>query len=271
MFGYSSACAVRWGLCLASFLGGAPLLAHADTPPPTAPGAALPAALPAAAPTVEPDSEPAPAALRPAPPPPVAAPLLTRQRDRGFALLCNFSARLFMIAADGSNTPSQTPLQGGVFGGYKLNRWVFGLGFDISSFDTETIYSDGRNTARGVVSNTGFVFSPGAQVAILRSSDQRIEFLGALQVGLGSIVARSYQEPELPVEQQVVDNQSTFYLQYRIAPGLRFWALPQLAFNLLTGISGDHLFTFIDNPSGNQTNQRGTTAFFLNFGAMGVF
>jgi hypothetical protein len=194
-----------------------------------------------------------------------------RQKETGITLLCNFSARLFMIAADGSNTPSQTALQGGVFGGYKLGRFLVGLGFDLSNFDTETVYSDGKNTARTVVSNTGFVFSPGAQVAILRSSDQRLELIGAASLGLGSIVARNYSDPEIAPELQTYNDQKTFYLQYRLAPGLRVWALPQLAFNLLSGVSGDHLFTFTNNPSGSRTDQRGTAAFFVNLGAMGVF
>lgn len=271
MFDHSLARAVCRSLCLASLLGGAELRAYADTAPAAAAAPAPVPPPPATAPAAEPESEPAPAALGPPPTAPLVKPIASRQRERGFALLCNFSARLFMIAADGSNTPSQSALQGGIFAGYKIDRWVVGLGFDLSSFDTETIYSDGRNTARGLVSNTGFVFAPGTQVAILRSSDQRIELLGAAQLGLGTIVARNYQDPALPPELQVENNQSTFYLQYRLAPGLRFWALPQLALNLLTGISGDHLFTFLNNPSGNQTTQRGTTAFFLNFGAMGVF
>lgn len=258
MFGHSLARTFTRGLCLLSLLSSAPLCAYADNPPPAD-----------AAPPGEPEAEPAPAALRAAPLPVVVS--SPRQRDKGFALLCNFSARLFTVAADGSSTPSQTALQGGVFAGYKLHRWVFGLGFDLSSFDTETIFKDGTNTARGLVSTTGFVFAPGAQVAILRSSDQRIELLGAAQLGLGTIISRTEQDPPLPPELQPENNQRTFYLQYRIAPGLRVWALPQLAFNLLTGLSGDHLFTFINNPSGNQVNQRSSTAFFVNFGAMGVF
>lgn len=195
----------------------------------------------------------------------------SKQKQRGLTLLCNFSARLFMIAADGTNQPSQTAMQGGIFGGYKLGRFLFGLGFDLSNFQTEVAYNDGTNSAKAVVSNTGFLFSPGAQVAVLRSGDGRVELIGAAQLGFGSIVSRSYQDPELPPELQAVNNQRTFYFQYRVAPGLRVWALPQLAFNLLTGLSGDHLFTYTDNPSGNQNNQRASTAFYVNLGAMGVF
>lgn len=249
-------------VCAGAALLGAPLSSQAQV------GADVSASAPASAPAPAPassESEPAPAALRDD----QSAPL--KQKDKGIVLLCNFSARLFMIAADGSNTPSQSAMQGGIFGGYKKGRVLFGLGFDISNFDTEVRYSDGTNTAKGIVSNTGFLFSPGAQFSIVRSADQRVELIGAAQVGLGSIIRRNVQDPELPVEQQVVRDESNFYLQYKLAPGLRVWALPQLAFNLLTGISGDHLFTFSNNPSGLRDDQRATTAFFLNLGAMGVF
>ena len=109
------------------------------------------------------------------------------------------------------------------------------------------------------------------QFSIVRSADQRVELLGAAQLGFGSIIRRNVQDPELPPEMQIVDDSRTFYLQYKLAPGLRVWALPQLAFNLLTGVSGDHLFTFANNPSGLRDDQRASTAFFLNLGAMGVF
>jgi hypothetical protein len=238
------------GLALSAVLLGAPLVCRAQTGAPT---------------SAEP--EPAPAALREESPP--HGPL--RQKDKGVVLLCNFSARLFMIAADGNNTPSQTALQGGIFGGYKKGRLLFGLGFDISNFDTEVRFSDGVNSSKALVSNTGFLFSPGAQYSIVRSADGRVEMLGAAQLGLGSIVSRTARDPELPPELQIVDDSRTFYLQYKLAPGLRVWALPQLAFNLLTGVSGDHLFTFTNNPSGSRDDQRASTAFFLNLGAMGVF
>lgn len=261
MFGYSRARAAAVGICLSALLGAAPQSAHAQS---------LQVAATAGVSATETEIEPPPATLR-SDKPADSVPGTLHQKPSGLTLLCNFSARLFMITADGSNTPSQTALQGGVFGGYKLGRWLVGLGFDLSNFDTEIMYSDGKNSARAVVANTGFVFSPGAQVAILRSSDQRLELIGAAQLGLGSIVARNYQDPELAPELQTANDQKTFYLQYRLAPGLRVWALPQLAFNLLSGISGDHLFTFINNPSGNRTEQRSTAAFYVNLGAMGVF
>lgn len=249
------------GLALFAVLVGAPLAGRAQ---PTAPISGSVSGSVSAPGGVE--SEPPPAALREET---ASGPL--KQKERGIVLLCNFSARLFMIAEDGTNTPSQTALQGGIFGGYKMGRLLVGLGFDISNFDTEVRFSDGVNTSKALVSNTGFLFSPGAQFAIVRSADQRVELLGAAQLGLGSIVSRTARDPELPPELQIVDDQKTFYLQYKLAPGLRVWALPQLAFNLLTGVSGDHLFTFTNNPSGRRDDQRASTAFFLNLGAMGVF
>lgn len=234
---------------------------------PTA-SAQIPAA-PAAAVPDEP--EPPPAAVRTEPPPaPVPAPAL-RQKERGLVLFSSFTARLFMIAADGSNTPSQTALQGGVFGGYKLNRLIVGLGFDLSSFDITVKFKDGGNSTSSVISNTGFLFSPGAQLALISSADRRTELIGLGQIGLGSIFSRTYQDPELPIELRPENNERTFYLTYRVGPGLRFWAQPQLALSLITGVAGDYLFTFLDNPSGNRTDQRGSTAFFINLGALGVF
>ncbi len=248
MSGYSIVRKIGGILCVGAALCGVPALAYADT-----------------APT---DSEPAPSGVQ-TDSSSASGPF--RQKGSGFALIANFSSRLFMIDASGGNNTSQTALQGGIFGGFKTGRLLIGLGFDLSNFDTEVQFKNGADSSKSIVSNTGFLFSPGMQIALLRSADQRVELIGAFQLGLGSIIKRNVQDPELPKEDQSENNQHNFYLQYRIAPGLRVWALPQLAFNLLTGLSGDHLFLFQNNPSGNRSDQRATTAFFLNLGAMGVF
>jgi hypothetical protein len=219
------------------------------------------------------DAEPAPAQLQPVSGAPAAgAPASPfKQKERGFALFCNFTARLFMVDAGGNTNPTQEPLSGGLFAGYKLDRLLVGLGFDISSFDTFVQYNSGPNSSKITVTNTGFLVAPGAQVAILRTADRRFELIGSAQLGLGSVVSRTVRSPDLPPDFQVANDESTFYLTYRVAPGLRFWPYPHLAFSVLTGFGGDYLFTFRNNPSGNQTDQNGTTAFFFNLGALGVF
>jgi hypothetical protein len=223
------------------------------------------------------EPEPAPAASAPsaapaAPPTPTANPSSPfKQKERGFALFCNFTARLFMVDSGGTTNPTQEALSGGLFAGYKLDRLVVGLGFDLSSFDTFVQYTSGGNSSKITITNTGFLVAPGAQFAILRTADRRFELIGAAQLGLGSVVSRTVRSPDIPPEFQVADDSSTFYLTYRLAPGLRFWPYPHLAFSVLTGFGGDYLFTFHNNPSGNQTDQNGTTAFFFNLGALGVF
>jgi hypothetical protein len=221
----------------------------------------------------EPDGEPSPAPLQPpAAAAPATAPTFTyKQKDRGIALFCNFTARLFMVDAGGGTTPSQEALSGGIFAGYKLGRWLIGMGLDVSSFDTFQQLQTAGTSSKVAVTNTGFLLAPGAQVAILRTADRRFELIGAAQIGLGSVVARTVHDPELPPEYQPATDESTLYLTYRLAPGLRFWPYPQLALSVLTGFGGDYLFTFQNNPSGHETNQNGSTAFFFNLGALGVF
>lgn len=246
----------------------APALAQAETPDATSPPASSDAApAPSTSDSAATTSSATPSATTLSDIP--ASP--SKQRPRGFALHLNFGGRL-LVANPDINTPiGTTSIQGGLFAGYKIDRVVFGLGFDIGYISTGTHFVSAGNESTGNRGDTSFLLGPGVQVAILRSNDQRIEMTGTFNIMFGTTVTTQSQDPEIPPNYGPETQTSNFHLAYQIAPGLRYWAHPQFALTLTSGVAADHYFYSQNNPSGLRSDQVNTVSLFGAIGALGVF
>lgn len=194
-----------------------------------------------------------------------------KQKVRGLAVYLTIGGRYLLATPDVNTTLSNTAFQGGLFAGYKLDRIVVGLGFDISHIGTATKYAAGSSQSSGSRGDTAFLLGPGIQAAILRSKDQRIELIGAFQIGFGRTFTSISSDPAIPPQYGPENNVSNFHLAYQIGPGLRYWAHPQFALTVGSGISGDHLFFSQNNPSGNKADQVNAVSLYGTLGALGVF
>lgn len=195
----------------------------------------------------------------------------SKQKVRGLAVYLTIGGRYVLATPDVNTTLSNTSFQGGLFAGYKIDRIVVGLGFDISHIGTSTTLAAGGNQSTGTRRDTAFLLGPGIQAAILRSKDQRIELIGAFQIGFGRTFTSLSNDPEVPPQYKPETNTKNFHLAYQIGPGLRYWAHPQFALTVSSGISGDHLFFTQNNPSGNKADQINSVSLYGTLGALGVF
>jgi hypothetical protein len=194
-----------------------------------------------------------------------------KQKARGFAVYLTIGGRYVLATPDAGTTLSSTAFQGGLFAGYKLDRIVVGLGFDIGHVGTATKYAASSSQSSGSRGDTSFLLGPGIQAALLRSADQRIELIGHFQIGFGRTFTSISNDPAIPPQYGPENNVSNFHLAYQIGPGLRYWAHPQFALTVGSGISGDHLFFSQNNPSGNKADQVNSVSLYGTLGALGVF
>lgn len=210
-----------------------------------------------------------PAAATPGPGDAAASPI--KQRARGFAVQLSLTGRYIVANPDPNTTLASAAIGGGLFAGYKLDRIVVGLAFDIGHVGSNTNFVSANSTSAGSRSDTSFLIGPGVQVAILRSQDLRIELIGMGQFEFGRTVTTTSQSPVIPPSYSPDVNNSNFHLAYKFAPGLRYWAHPQFALTLTTGLSGDAYFYSQNQPSGLRGDTVNTVSLFGSFGALGVF
>jgi hypothetical protein len=180
------------------------------------------------------------------------------QADHGFVAEARLGSELITIATGTTSSLTFAGVQGGVFGGYKIKRFIFGLGFDLARVATGT--STG-NTSTSTAS-TSIAFVPGLSVAIVRSADKRVELFGEFDMGFGTTVGDS-----------VATGESIFRFSYDVGPGIRYWVHPQFAFGALAGLNG--AFTW-DTRSANNgmpstTSSSGLTSIFAQLQFTGVF
>lgn len=133
--------------------------------------------------------------------------------------------RAYGIAVDGGVSNLQSPrfFTGHIFVGAKLGRFMLTTGLELQH----------KETAQGLSPpQTDALVSPYwgtlLQLAILRSRDQRVEFLG---IG-GFAYGKDGEEFTSAPRREKNDN---FVIRYGV--GIQFWALPQLAFSLTTGVA----------------------------------
>ena len=194
-----------------------------------------------------------------------AAPALARaevrldggQADHGVVVEARLGSDLVSVATGATPTSTFTfaGVQGGIFGGYKIRRFIFGLGFDLARV------ASGSSTGNTSTSSatTSIMFTPGLSVAILRSADKRVELFGQFDMGFGTTVGDG-----------VANDEHIFRLSYDVGPGLRYWVHPQFAFGALAGVNGAFVWdTRGNNPS--TTSSSGLTSIFAQLQFMGVF
>ncbi len=183
--------------------------------------------------------------------PPEARAPLAGQRDGGFVLATELGAlfTLFGLGAQGTSFPWAVP--GGAVGlGFKSGRFIGTLGLDLTNL---TLEAKTAGTGPGD-RYTMFQFSPLAQIALARSADRRVELPLALGLGAGTAIIKS--SPDSPPA----------IFSYRIEPGVRFWAHPQLAVQLLAGYGGT--WSVATNDNARTFGLNGAVA---HLGAIGVF
>jgi hypothetical protein len=183
------------------------------------------------------------------------------QVDHGVVVEARIGTELVELVTTGvTGTTASTlsGLQGGIFGGYKIKRVIFGLGFDLARTASGTTTGNTTTTA----ATTTLLVTPGVSVAIVRSADKRVELFGQFDMGFGTTVGDS-----------VANGESIFRLAYDVGPGLRFWAHPQFGFGAMAGVAG--MFAWDSHPAtaGNPstTTSSGLTSIFAQLQVLGVF
>jgi hypothetical protein len=176
----------------------------------------------------------------------------------GFALELHLGSQ-FLNLTGGGTSLTVGALSGGFMAGYKISRFIFGLGFELSRVASGM----STPTASSSTAATGILFVPGLRVAIYRTPDGRVDLFGQFDMGFGTTV-----EERSP---GVATDESDFRLTYDIGPGVRYWVHPQFAFAALTGVAGN--FTWISTGTGTtaMTNSTGVTSIFATLQILGVF
>ena len=186
------------------------------------------------------------------------------QIEHGFVAQAHLGSELVSFVTTGpvgTTVSSFSGVQGGIFGGYKIRRVIFGLGFDLARTASGTSTSGGGGSTS--TATTSFQFVPGVSVAIVRSADKRVELFGQFDMGFGTTVGDA-----------VATGESVFRLTYDVGPGLRCWVHPQFAFGALAGVNGAFLWdTRSGGGAGNPstTSSSGLTSIFAQLQVMGVF
>lgn len=197
----------------------------------------------------------------------VIAPALARaqavdgQKRDGFVVEPHLGTTLFSFGT-GLGTTTTTALdtlQGGFLAGYKIDRVIFGLGFDLQRVATGSNAGSGSPTV--TTATTDILFTPGVRVAILRSADQRVELYGQFDLGFGTTVTDQS------------NNTSYFHLSYDLGPGIRFWAHRQFAIGAVTGVRGEFEFdsTKVNGVNTTTSSSSGLTAIFASLQLTAVF
>ncbi len=133
------------------------------------------------------------------------------QMQQGFVLETHVTAQLVSFSGGLGGTLTAPLVTGGIFGGYKINRFIFGLGFDFTSYDAG---GGGQIVMRWV---------PGVRVAIVRSSDERVELFGQFDFSVG----HDFGSP-----------QKNEIIGADLGPGVRYWVHRQFAFSAVSGWNG---------------------------------
>jgi hypothetical protein len=183
------------------------------------------------------------------------------QADHGVVVEARIGSELVELVTTGPTSTTVSTLsglQGGIFGGYKIKRVIFGLGFDLARTASGT--STGNTTTSSAT--TSILFTPGVSVAIVRSADKRVELFGQFDLGFGTTVGDA-----------VAKNEGIFRLAYDVGPGIRYWVHPQFAFGALAGVAGSFVWDTQSATTGipSTTSSSGLTSIFAQVHVLGVF
>lgn len=199
-----------------------------------------------------------------APRKPVEAPSYSKRS--GFMIQTSIATQTTAFNA-GTTSIELSGIEGGLSAGYKTGRLMIGLGFDFTSFNQTApntiVDPDTGETRTFLVSTTNysFVIYPELQIALLQSSDQRVELLGTVSLGLGSFGTSVEPSPG-------DDDITRFRVRFRVGPGIRYWVRPQLAASLTSGLYDNYML--ISPPSGSGTSTA-TLGLYSQIGLVGTF
>ena len=185
------------------------------------------------------------------------------QKRSGFAAEVHIGTQVFSLGTGMGTTASFGTVEGGVFLGGKIDRVIFGLGFDLARVASGTSVPGAGDSSQAA---TSIMFTPGVRVAIVRSHDQRVELFGQFDIGFGTLVTEQSPAPMGPQP-----STSRFRLSYDVGPGVRFWVHPQFAVAGLTGVSGQFEYDSTTQMGITQKTSSGLTAVFASLQLMGVF
>lgn len=109
----------------------------------------------------------------------------------------------------------------------------------------------------------------GTFVSALRSPDQRAELIGGAALMLGTVdtVTTTSIDPDPPPSSP--NDPTNILLRWRLAPGVRYWMHPHIAFNGLVGFSGFHQIRDADGTASDRSTS--VTSLYTHFGLLGVF
>lgn len=183
------------------------------------------------------------------------------QKRAGFAAETHIGTQLFSLGVGMGSVASFGTVSGGIFLGGKIDRFIFGLGFDLSRVASGSSQSGMPDTSQAL---TTIMFVPGIRAAIVRSHDQRVELFGQFDLGFGTAITESSPGGG--------GNQPTrFRLSYDVAPGVRFWAHPQFAVAGLAGLAGQFEFDSQTQNGITAKTSTGLTSIFAALQLLGVF
>ena len=148
----------------------------------------------------------------PAPPPPPAE---KGQKETGFVFETHVYSQLVSFGVGLGTTLNLPLLTGGIFGGYKLDRLIVGLGFDFNSYDA----GGAQIVMRWI---------PGIRYALIRSSDERVELYGQADLGFGHNFGTS-------ASNEIIDA--------NLGLGARYWAHRQFAVGAVGGWTSEWQLT----------------------------
>jgi hypothetical protein len=204
---------------------------------------------------------------------------------------------LSAVIVNGPTISPLTGIGGRLFGGYKIDRVIIGLGVGIS-YNTTTERTDTPSGPPGTftptdagASATSSVLSwrlmPGIRVALLRSPDRRVELYGQVDVGYYRTPAPSTSvsngAPQTPpgAGAYAITPRATQGIPIDAGLGVRYWAHPQFSFGAVAlldmtyGWSGSDRVDY--GPGGiiASTQSTSTSGFGLGLGGalvvLGVF
>jgi hypothetical protein len=192
---------------------------------------------------------------------PPAAPAPAGQKRMGFTLESHIGTEVVTLTGVGN----VGLISGGLFAGFKIDRFIVGLGFDLARVANTTSMTGAADMG---MATTAFFFTPGIRVAIVRSRDQKVELFGQFDLGLGTVTNETNPSPMGPQP-----DTTRFRLFYNIGPGVRFWAHPQFSIGTVVGVHGNFAYDKTTDPNNTVFMSTSTTvtSIFAALQLMGVF
>jgi hypothetical protein len=185
--------------------------------------AVLSIALQASAQEAAPPPQPVAPPPQPQPVPVVVVPHATAgQQQDGYVLELHVGTYLFPVSPGGFGFfggGAAPGMEGGFFGGLKMDRLMIGLGFQMRSSDP---------------GSTAMVWLPGLRYSLVRSGDERVELFGQFDLSVGHVFGAGM-------------NSGNIDFGFDVGPGLRYWVHPQFAVGAVTLLNAQWNF-FTDVP-----------------------